>query len=125
MIDRDIREHFQESRGMILTVDEPLRALEGNNTSDKRKQLGALTTSAGKLITDRRVHVLMTSLSGTDLDEAAKTASGRTVNFLAGFQRLDKEAVDNLVEAEDEKTRSRLKEARFEFLPAGVCRRPD
>ena len=116
MIDRDVWEHFQESRGMILTVDEPLRALEGNNTSDKRKQLGALTTSAGKLITDRRVHVLMTSLSGTDLDEAAKTASGRTVNFLAGFQRLDKEAVDNLVEAEDEKTRSRLKEARFEFL---------
>ncbi|CAJ1408814.1 unnamed protein product [Effrenium voratum] len=99
MIDRDVWEHFQESRDMILTVDEPL-------------QLRALITSAMRLITAGRVHVLMTSLSGADLDEAA---NGRTVHFL-GFQRLDKEAVDNLVEAEDEKTRSRLKGARFEFL---------
>eukprot|EP00969_Alexandrium_andersonii_P304495 13459975-Alexandrium_andersonii.AAC.1 len=83
IIERDIEVNHAldggAKRHVILVVDEPLRAVRKTATAEHREeQLGALTTSVGQLITNfPHVHVLMTSLSGSDLSVATQTASGR------------------------------------------------
>jgi hypothetical protein len=106
IIEQDIEaKHALEGgtkRHVILVVDEPLRALNGTMV-ERQKQLGAITSSVGLLMTNfPNVHVLMTSLSGSDLSTATKTASGRAVHFVKFFAPLSKEAVELLISAEEE-----------------------
>ena len=87
IIEKDIAANHvldgRAKRHVILVVDEPLKPVTAATQQARLTQLGALTTSVGQLITNcQHVHVLMTSLSGSDLKEATRTASGRGWNLL-------------------------------------------
>ncbi len=105
MIEKDIEAHHPmpdgTKRHIILVVDEPLRSLRDEIMSERQTQLGVITSSVGHLITNcPHVHVLMTSLSGSDLATASRTASGRPVHFVKDFAPLSKDAVELLIDAE-------------------------
>mmetsp|Transcript_71358 Transcript_71358/g.231909 ORF Transcript_71358/g.231909 Transcript_71358/m.231909 type:complete len:708 (-) Transcript_71358:120-2243(-) len=96
--DIDSKLGCEPTRHIILVVDEPLATVDGLNDADRKTKLGELCSTVGVILSDfPDVHVLMTSLSGPELEAAVTPASKRPLVFVEQFCTLSSTAVERLV----------------------------